>query len=522
MSWIAIPKYAEPGQAHAFADRETQLVRLYRFLVDAGNAVREGKAGVRHKHVVFGQMGVGKSSLILQTLSMLRNDLSQEGQRIPDFSGLPEPNDRPRWLVIRVSGKNVGSIDALAGSFQSSISLCADGDLHSDVSAAGPPSEPMLSFFDDVTEAMERDVPGAVQLPIIHKLLRRREAKLYNKVRSTLESLSHAIDFVRRWYGSTQVETLSVERTGESKRDAEARIKAQLKAKTPSLPDTPEADLALAIAAGVIRRSGESMRATNSVERRWRVHTEQVVWPLNELFRATDRAGLPTVLVLDDFDEFTSSVGPSVRDRSRVLSWILGPLSELEPTCLVLGLREEYMHEDIKRKFDTTHVPAMSRRATALSIEAWAEVQQPPLSAEEVAQLQRLADKILEPFANNAPVVVPFRFLQMLVAVYRTHDWASETTWNLLVGHVNEDFYPEAAQALVKLAQVMPEEHVLPCAAMTPLDPTPYSFTEREQLALEQAGLLRPAMAGDPDNPMVVIDSLAAYLHEALRLEQGA
>jgi len=29
-------------------------------------------------------------------------------------------------------------------------------------------------------------------------------------------------------------------------------------------------------------------------------------------------------------------------------------------------------------------------------------------------------------------------------------------------------------------------------------------------------------MAGDPDNPMVVIDSLAAYLHEALRLEQGA
>src|SRR5690348_13716249 len=95
--WIVIPKFAEPGQPHAFANREQQLAQLYKMVVSAGNAVRRPRRGgaVRLRAVVTGYMGVGKSALILQALGMIRSeDGVVDGQTVPLPVGLPEPEDR--------------------------------------------------------------------------------------------------------------------------------------------------------------------------------------------------------------------------------------------------------------------------------------------------------------------------------------------------------------------------------------------------------------------------------------------
>src|SRR5580692_4941154 len=107
-TWLDIPQIAEPGQAHAFADREAELSQLYLGLVSAGNAVRGGETGVRRRFVVLGPKGVGKSALVLQTLGMLRDELGvKDGQRLALPPDLPEPLDRQRWIILRLSGKRV-------------------------------------------------------------------------------------------------------------------------------------------------------------------------------------------------------------------------------------------------------------------------------------------------------------------------------------------------------------------------------------------------------------------------------
>jgi len=52
--------HAEPGQ----------IAQLYKMIVAAGNAVREGESAVHRKTVVSGYLG--ESALILQVLGMLR------------------------------------------------------------------------------------------------------------------------------------------------------------------------------------------------------------------------------------------------------------------------------------------------------------------------------------------------------------------------------------------------------------------------------------------------------------------
>ncbi len=511
MPWISIPKYAEPGQSHAFADREEEVCRLYRALVEAGNAVRAGKAGVCHGHVVFGHMGMGKSTIILQALAMIRGlAATQPGQRTTVPEGLVEPADWQRWLILRVSGKRVRSLEGMASGFQRALAdeRAAETDPTPDSSRS-----PLYSLLDDVAEQADRQAPGVLELPIVAGLLRRREKRLYDRVRSALTALGYTIEFVRRWYGSTFSETLLHQAANQEAADLEAGIRAQVKAGV-AVPGTVEAQTALKMAAAAIRRSGEVTTRSEGGERAWRVGAMQLVDPLNDLFEATDRAGIPSILVLDDFDEFTSAVGPSVRDRSLVLSWILGPFAELRPTCLVIGLREEYMHEDIRRRFDTTYVPAMTRQTAGSLIEAWSEVQQPSLPGDQVDAFRALGDALLEPFPAAEPVVNPFRFLQMAAWAYRS-DRPGERPVEQIRRYLREAFHTDAVDALEQIAADMPDSDVLTCARMAPLRPKPYALTDRARSALERAGLWRPAVAGDPHNDLIVLDSLAAYLRAA-------
>jgi hypothetical protein len=74
------------------------------------------------------------------------------------------------------------------------------------------------------------------------------------------------------------------------------------------------------------------------------------------------------------------------------------------------------------------------------------------------------------------------------------------------------------ARAIQRLAGAMPDEDIGLCAEAVPLDPEPCAITTRERRALVSAGLLRPAMAGDPEDTRVVIDPLIAYLSAASRV----
>lgn len=508
-----VPFAAHPGQPHAFADREAPLAALYRTFVDAGNAVRRGGVGINQRVLVHGYMGVGKSTLIMQALGMIRGEigpnLSVLGQRTSLPTSLPEPLDPQRWLILRVSGKNISSIEALGDTIQREARIAASA-------SENPTRDPLLSILADTAQEAARKAPAALSLSFIHRLLPLRQVNDYKKVQSALFVLAQAIEYVKEWYTAVQTDKLEKLRTAESAREAEAKIEAQIKALR-SVKDAGEAAAALRVAAQVINKVGESTKVSSHTERKWRVDTEFIVEVLNIFFNATDQAQLPTILVIDDLDEVTSSIGPSHEDRAMVLSWVLGPLTRLRPTCLVLGLRQEYTHEDTFRNYRKIHVLPMPRRAAIDSILAWAEVQQPPASSEHVAFLTQLANRIIGKFSKDDPVVIPFRFLTLLTWLNDNHILLPETLSNrqIIERYFDLTLYTEAAEAAKRIASSMSEALIMQCARNSPIDPVLLAITEQERQALLQAGLLRPAMAGDAKDPRVVLDPLIAYLAKA-------
>lgn len=492
--WIVIPKFAEPGQPHAFANREQQLAQLYKMVVSAGNAVRRPRreGAVRLRAVVTGYMGVGKSALILQALGMIRSeDGVVEGQTVPLPVGLPEPEDRQLWLILRASGKHVSSFDAIADALQQS----------------------MLAVLDDVAEEARREIPGVLELPFFHRLFKRREVRLYAEVRSALEKLTKTIEYVRFWQGSLETRSLEQSVKADSSQEAEIQLEGQLKREGRE-PRTTEARAAVKAAAGIIRQT--SMASTTSVERKLTINAQWVVDALNEFFAATDRAGIPTILVLDDFDEFASSIGPSHHERSQVLSSVLGTFNKLAPTCLLIGLREEYMHEDIQRQYEVISVPPLTRGCAAAALDAWALRQSPPLEADVMEALRHLGDRFLRAFDYQSPVVIPYRFLQLVTWNVNSAGGFDDETERLVLRYLQSQFPGEVVRSIQRIAKIMPGDDVLPCAEAVPLDPEPYALTPREHKALTKYGLLRPAMAGDPSDKNIVLDPLFAYLRMAI------
>ena len=75
--------------------------------------------------------------------------------------------------------------------------------------------------------------------------------------------------------------------------------------------------------------------------------------------------------------------------------------------------------------------------------------------------------------------------------------------------------YTEAAEAAKRIASSMSETLIMQCARNSPIDPAALVINESERQALAQAGLLRPAMAGDPKDLRIVLDPLISYLAKA-------
>ncbi len=492
--WIAIPRFAQPGQAHAFADREQKLAQLYRGIVSAGNAVRNHESGVRRRYVVSGYMGVGKSALILHTLAMLRDEsgtIHGQGFKLPD--GLPEPEDRQRWLILRASGKQVRSFEALGDSLQRSI----------------------LEALEDVKDEAERAIPDALpkpfilKIPLIHRLFRTREAERFTGVRSALEHLTSQITHVREYQGGTETKNRGRTTKREAAGQAEMGVALRYGGGEGKEP------IATAGASGSLSRSTASS-ASESIERRSVVSVQGVVDALNRFFRATDRAEVPTILVLDDFDEFVSNVGPSHDARFEVLSSVLGVFNQLTPTCLIIGLREEYMHEDVRRQFTVFHVPPMIRACADEALDAWAKVQQPPLAAAVVQALKDLGARFLQSFEAKDPVVIPDRFLQFITwLTNNAPEQLDDSNEQLVLQYLESEFTAEVVRIVRRVASVMPDEDIRSCAGAESLDPGPYKLNDREFQVLARAGLVRPAMAGDPEDRRIILDPLCAYLRAA-------
>ena len=527
LPWLDIPDAAQPGQRHAFADRELQLQGLYRALVEAGNAVRDGQIGVRHRHVVHGYKGVGKSALILQTLGLLRGELVIQGpgqHTDVDQASLGKPRDVQRWLVFHLSGKHVSSIEALSEEI-------ASGGRAALEEVTDKPADPAaLDIARRIHQSANRQLEHAVELPFFHKHLHKEQSKLYDQVKEALGALVHTLNYVAAWRGSIRTDRLNQRHSELSEVQRVAQIRAELAARFGVSGGDSAARVGLDAAARLIHKHWATLSSemSSELERKWRVDARLVSEALNEFFQATDNAQLPTLLVLDDFDEFSSDIGTSHDQRAGVLRTILGPFQKLAPTCMVIGLRSEYLHEDIRRVFDETPVPAMSRAQFARVVEAWTEVQKPALASEHVSSLNALVRHLLAGFDHlpdsydfdhqYTPIAVPFTLLRIVRHLASIGASTGTPPAKLLRRYVRDKLQLQAQRALGKLIARMPESDILDCAAALPLDPTPYDLRPIERRALERSGLWRPAIAADVEDDSIVIDPLAAYIKVAERM----
>jgi hypothetical protein len=466
--WINIPMFADVGETQVFVRRREELAVLYRGLVQAGNAVRGGRFGVHRKFVVHGGLGVGKSALILECLRMLRDAQSGQTALSPDF---PAPEDPERWLILRISGKHVTGLDGVAASLRWTMTEGESGD--------GPDGDadaiyPRLALYEHVHRQVEHVAQRAMQLSPMHHMLRTREVQLYDKVRADLRGLAETIEQIVR----------------------------QGRDSGPQTGTTKPSD------AG----DGQPLELEEA---------HSLVSALNRFFRGASAAGLPTILCFDDFDELAVTAGASPLRRARTLSLLLREFSQLAPTCLLISLRSEFMSETLLRQFRRVFLPPLTRAEAAELLARWAEAQEPPLPADATARLQELGDRFLRRFPPDEPVVVPFRFLQLVAwlannfLIYQL-DQADEA--RMLWRYFASKYSLETSRALRAVVALMPAEHMTLSASASPLDASPYqSLSPPDRQALVRAGLLRGAAAADPDDARLVLDPLIGYLAVALK-----
>jgi hypothetical protein len=466
--WINIPMIADTGEQLAFVQRREELAVLYRGMVEAGNALRAGRLGVHRKFVVHGYLGIGKSALVLQALRMIREPSSLNG--IAADLGLPPPEDPERWLILRVSGKHVFGLDGMVDSLRRNV---LDDDTAQPVADELHP-ESRLALYAEVHQQVVSAVPDVLQLSPLHRLLRTREAQLYEQLRADLRELAKAIDHI-----TYQVAT----------------------------SDSAEPGAA----------ASEGREAAH--ERRERDEAHILVEILNRFFRTASAAGLPTLLILDDFDDIAVASGASAERRARMLSSLLSEFTQLAPTCMVLTLRSEYMNDSVLRQYRRIYLPPLNRTDARIILGIWAQAQHPPLDAETTQRLQDLGDRFLKSFDLEEPVVVPFRFLQLVtwlannLLIYQLQDADEE---KMLLRYFGSKYPLHAVRALRHVVELMPPEHIAACANASPLEGAPYAaLTPHERLALERSSLLRPAVASDPTDPRLVLDPLCAFLRAA-------
>lgn len=488
LPYLPIPPFPQIGQPFAFADRVEQVAELYGAVVDAGNALIHGQPHVPARVVVTGYKGVGKSSVILQVMGMLRDPVGiAPGQQIA-FSGMRDAEEPQRWLVLRVSGKHVRGIEGLPD------------DLHRSV----------LAILQDVAGGAERAAPGVLQLPFFHRLFRTRERERFEKVRAALTAFALTVDFVRTWRGAKMTEKLEESRRAERTSEIKVFLEAQLKLKGIK-PESTEGQAAVSLSASFIGKWSQTLESKRSLEHEVSVNADLATEALNGLFEATTAAGIPTVFILDDFDELASGAGPSHAQRAKVLMEVLGVFNQLTPTALVIAVRQEYLHEDLFRQFYQIYLAPMTRAAAGDMLDAWVGTQTVQWSAEMRTALRQMGERFVGAFPEDVPVVLPHGFLPLVTWAGR-NGRDGESAKDMLQRYLRLRYDSQTFRAAQALAAALTLPDLQSCAETVPIDPTPYAIRPTARQALENSGLLRPAMAWNDGDINVIVDPLIAYL----------
>lgn len=499
---LFVPECAQPNDDLAFADRDALLQRLFMELVNVGNSVRAGHQGIHKKYAISGYMGVGKSALLARALQMLRD---------PPPGAAPM-RDKERWLILYFSGKNYSTFDALSD----------------EIPTLAREAEPSLldkgAFADlvrDLAEDVRTPATRASELRWFHHLFPSTEAKLFDRVKAAVEVVGHALSFLNTWRGGQW------KRSAESSRSAErelslksgARTAAEFKAELEALPNIAggaKTEAGLELAAELLSKHAHKLRFSESVERSSSVNAEILVDALNHLFSTLREAKIPTFLVLDDLDDFASGTGASYAGRAKVLSAVLAELYRLRPNALLIGLRQEYNDHEINRHFSVINVPAMVPDEARAILHAWATHAARPLDTESLIELKALANKLLKPFGASERAVIAAQFLKIVSALFNRGSSSEEDVSALLDAFIADEYSAPEARALREASTLLRGEQEESCLAGAELDPAPFgalSDTERRQL--ENANLLRPALAGDPVDAHLVLDPLIAWYRRA-------
>lgn len=490
---LAIPRFPQIGQPFAFADRDDQVDALHGSIVDAGNAlIKSGRSRGPLRIVVTGYKGVGKSSLVLHVLDMLRNPVGVTSSR-RNHQGLRDPESPHRWLILRVSGKHVRGIGGLPDDLQRSI----------------------LSVLEDAAREAEQDIPDVLALPMVHRVLRTKECENFEKIRAALTAFSLTVDFVRAWSGARLTEKVDESRRVDRMSEVKVFLDTQLKLRNIK-PESTEGQAAAQLSASFIGKWSHALESRLALEHEISVNADLATEALNQFFAAATAARIPTVLVMDDFDELASSAGTSQRDRAKVLMELLGIFNQLTPTCMVIAVRKEYQHEDLFRQFVEVYVPPMTKEAGADMLKAWARTDVVEWSNEMLEELCAVGNGFIGGFPADAPVVAPDQFAQLVTWAARNRRGA-ESAADMFKRYLRLRQDGETFRVIYKVAGLLSAEDAEACAETIPIDPAPYALTQTERQALEKSGLLRPAMAWNDGDSRVILDPLIAYLYMAHR-----
>jgi hypothetical protein len=481
--YIQIPLFAAPEQLHAFADREKTVEKLYRELVSAGNLARQTNTKTPQRFVVSGYMGTGKSSILLQTLGIIRG-------QIPTPANFPSPVDRDRWIILYVSGKQIGSAYGLTESIQRLIRN-ADAEELDAPDLATP-------ILEAMGQEAKQQTPNAIELSMFSIVFQREERKLFKEVTSTLKKIDEALIEVKKGGTRTETSKQTIQKTKEASVGGELGAESKL----------------AKITALLQKKSAWNSAEEVSTERKWELNAELLVDALNIFFEATSQAHLPTIMVLDDCDEIVSAAGPSYLNRGPVLSALVGQFARLKPTCVVVGLRQEYSDQDVSRQYRETLVQPMSINQAIPLVNEWLRVQNEQLTEEQRQELHSFVNSIFAGRDREEKSVMPLRLLEIASWFANEPTKGTETTYKHLMAWL-ESSKANALSSIIKLSEALSPEDFLRCATNKPIDPKPYQLSDAERSYLEMAGFIRPAIVGHPNNHDVIIDPVCAYLYWA-------
>jgi Cdc6-like AAA superfamily ATPase len=469
MPSLFIPRFPMPQHAATFADRKDLRARLVHEVATAGNAALAGDPGASYRAVVRGHRGVGKSALLLRVLQDLR-----EGKG-PGQTPILAPE---RWVVLYLHGKMIGSPGAIANAL---------AGIRQEAQTAEE-MDPLFDLFRDLLpddSTLPKRAPRLVAL--VHELLGRDDSRRELVVWEAWKRVNGLIRAGIRGAGASLKEL-------ESNRSSKGSVSI---AGEVGLPKVGKVS-----GSASLERQDDLRTVYQSDEER---SVLPVIQALNHFFESLRAVRMPTVVVVDDLEELVSGEGGNQDHRAPAVSALLGLFNRLRPTCLLFGMREEYVNEDISRQFDEVHVPLLSPVEMDEVVECWARSQHDDFGAADVAQVRALGRALFAGLADDERVITPDPYLQILASAFNAGFSPERGALAMLDSWLGERQAVQLRRVQQISAALRALELVNNVAAGEPVEPPPLAdgLLMRD---LQEAGLCRPHRAGRADDSRVVFN----------------